>query len=408
MKTVTLYSEKQDCCGCGACANICPKGAIGLVPDDDGFLYPVIDHTRCVGCGLCQSVCGFQKMPPDRVPEKAYAAANQERETLLKSASGGVAAVLAQTVLQRGGVVVGCAMKRCEDVLQPMHIAVEKPEELVALQGSKYVQSYIGNTYTQVRDYLKQGREVFFVGTPCQVAGLRGFLGKQDHPGLLTADIICHGVPSAGFFQSYIAELERELKGTVQDYRFRDKSTGWGLRAGVYYRDSWGKSRHRLLPVKAASYYALFLQGQTYRESCYSCPFATGARSGDITLGDYWGIGQVHPSYLRENGGELYEGEGISCVLVNTPRGEAALKQAEEHLTLLQSDVPKVQQGNDQLNHPSPRGEDRQTLLQLYREHGYRAVECWYRKRLGIKWYRYALQSRIPPKLRARLKRIRN
>lgn len=400
-----LFSEKASCCGCGACANACPKDAIQLQPDENGFLYPVIDPARCVDCGLCKKVCGFQNICPEELPLAAYAAADRNRGQQLRSASGGVAAVLARSVVEQGGIVFGCSMENRDGQLYPVHIGVENAAQLFKLQGSKYVQSSMEDAYRQAKAALQAGRKVLFTGTPCQIAGLRGYLGQKDNPNLLTVDIICHGVPNRAFFQSYIETLGQELHGTVTAFSFRDKATGWGLRAGVTYEDHRGKERYRLLPAKASSYFALFLQGQTYRNSCYNCPYAQGSRVGDLTLGDYWGIGQAHPEYLHCNGGELREEDGISCVLVNTSRGAGALEQVGEALTLLPTAFEQVQRGNDQLRHPCPEGQDRQRILTVYRQQGYGAVERWYRKRMGIRWYRYALQARIPPKLRAWLKR---
>ena len=405
METELLIGEKANCCGCGACVNACPKGAIRLRPDENGFLYPEIDPELCVDCGLCKKACGFQNIRPETLPLAAYAGAVRERQQLLRSASGGVAAALSRSVVEQGGVVFGCAMESREGNLCPAHAAAENMEQLPGLQGSKYVQSYIGDTYRQAKEALQAGRQVLFTGTPCQIAGLRGYLGQKDYPNLLTVDIICHGVPSNALFRAYLKLLEGELRGNITNFTFRDKATGWGHRMGVTYRSQSGKLRYRLIPAKASSYFGLFLQGQIGRDSCYSCPYAQGSRVGDLTLGDYWGIAQAHPEYLQEQGGALREGDGISCLLVNTPKGAESIRQIEETVTLLPSEFEKVQQGNDQLQHPCPRGADREKVLELYRQKGYGAVEHWYRKRLGIRWYRYAIQMRIPPKLRALLKR---
>lgn len=376
-----------------------------MKPDEHGFLYPVIDAGLCVECGLCKKVCGFQNIRPEEMPLEAYAAAGKEREQQLRSASGGVAAVLARCVVEQGGIVFGCSMENRDGQLCPAHIGVEDAAELSKLQGSKYVQSSIGDTYKQAKAALQAGRPVLFTGTPCQIAGLRGYLGQKEYPNLLTADIICHGVPNKAFFQAYIATLEKELRGCVTAFSFRDKATGWGLRAGVTYKDRRGRVRYRLLPAKSSSYFGLFLKGQTYRKSCYSCPYAQGCRAGDLTLGDYWGVGEAHPDYLQDHGGALEEKDGISCVLVNSQKGADALRQVEKDLVLLPTEFEKVQQGNDQLRYPCPEGQDRQQILAMYRQEGYSAVERWYRKTMGLQWYRYALQARIPPKLRAWLKK---
>lgn len=377
-KEVILFENKQDCCGCGACANICPKQAIELQADAFGFPYPVIDDDKCVGCGLCKEACGFQKPNEAPVSSAAYAVQANNDDLLEKSASGGVFAMLAQEILTQGGAVVGCAWDMSHGVLTPCHIMIESSAELSRLQGSKYVQSRTGDIFKQVKTALESGRQVLFSGTPCQVDGLKSFLRGKSYPNLLTVDVICHGTPNEQMFADYIRALEKKLKGTVLDFRFRDKSKGWGLNGSVTYRDQDGKVRTEILPAGKSSYYSLFLASETYRESCYRCPYACLQRTGDLTLGDFWGIEKQHPNALTENGGDLSVGKGISCVLVNTEWGRAWLHTLGAEANMLSSRPEAVIADNMQLKHPSVPGKQRDKILNMYRKKGYSAVDRWF------------------------------
>jgi coenzyme F420-reducing hydrogenase beta subunit len=184
------------------------------------------------------------------------------------------------------------------------------------------------------------------------------------------------------------------------NFTFRDKRTGWGHRAGVTYRDKRGKLRYRLLPAKASSYFGLFLQGQTCRDSCYRCPYACLSRVADLTLGDYWGIEKEHPEYLSDHGGTLRKESGISCVLVNTAIGEAMLSRFGEGLELLPSEPERVARQNSQLRQPSAEGKNREEVLRIYRQQGYDGIEKWFRKWLGPKRYVFNLWYKLPKGLR--------
>ncbi len=401
---IELFTEEQDCCGCGACMNVCPRNAITMQENKQGFLYPVITPALCIGCNLCSRVCAYQKENRQEKPvQTAWAAAAKDAALVKKSASGGIFAAAARYVLWQGGIVYGCSMENVQQSLRPMHIAVEREEDLVKLQGSKYVQSDMGTTYSDVKQMLHTGRRVLFSGTPCQVAGLRAFLGS-DYENLITIDIICHGVPSDAFFQGYIQTLEKKLGGRIVDFKFRDKSSGWDYKMRVTYEKN-GKLKDKLIPVGLSSYYKLFLESDLCRESCYSCVYAKGSRSGDWTIGDYWKIDKQHPEALTKNGGNLEEEEGISCILVNTEQGAYFLKELAQDLKLNESAFRKVAEINDQLRHPSVKTERHGKVMELFEQGGYEAVERWYNKSLGWKRLAYYGWYKLPRSIRSRLKK---
>lgn len=379
-----LSKGKENCCGCGSCVLVCPKQAISMEPQELGCLYPKIDHTMCVDCGLCQRSCAYQNSAnQNSAAISAYAAAANDTALLRESASGGVFASVAKQILREGGVVFGCSLEKVNGSLVPMHISIEREADLHKLQGSKYVQSDLGNSLPRIRDLLAQKRVVLFSGTPCQVDALRYYLLKADTTGLFTIDIICHGVPSAELFGGYLAEMKA---GEVESFRFRDKTLGWGLNAGYVSRDRHGHTKTHLLPPGISSYYTYFLSGETYRESCYSCRYACANRVGDITIGDFWGIEQEHPELLKENGGKIDETKGVSSILVNTEKGRKLLELCGEELRTMASIPEKVIKWNRQLRMPSSHTMVREELIRTYETDGYSGVERHFRKNLGIRY----------------------
>ena len=405
MGRIVLFESKESCCGCGACLNICPKGAISMKEDEYGFNYPHIDYTLCVGCGQCKKVCSYQDASVVmHKPIAAYAAAGTEPELVKLSASGGIFASLAERILECGGVVYGCAFSKKDGNLYPEHIRVTKKSELFKVQGSKYVQSAVGNSYRNVKSDLRSGKKVMFSGTPCQVAALNGFLGKEDKTNLLTIDIICHGTPSSKLFQDYIRELSQSIKGTITDFKFRDKAGGWGLKGAVYYTDSHNRSKKRLIPVELSSYYSLFLKSETYRENCYSCRYASKKRSSDITIGDHWGVENEHPEYSQKNGGKFDFSKGISCVLINTENGQKWIEKLNPHISFCESTFEQIQKRNQQLKAPSQHTQIRGKVLNLYSEKGYAAVNEWYYNVLGLKKYVYEVWNLLPRKFQLLIK----
>lgn len=392
-----LYQNKSDCCGCGACVNVCPRNAIKMVADECGFLYPKIDDDLCVGCRKCTTVCAFQNINEENTPLSTYAAVSKNKEQSVKSASGGIFASLAEDFINKGGVVFGASFDEDRGVL---HQRVDKIENLYLLQGSKYVQSKIGSTYKEAKKLLTAGEKVLFSGTPCQVAGLRSYLGKE-YDGLLTVDIICHGVPSEKIFQSYLHFIEDKYKGKLTYFTFRDKNIGWGINGKAIFETPSGKKKNVTLWQSGSSYLFYFIKGWIYRENCYQCKYAGAHRPGDITLGDYWGIEKQHPEYL--NGADGWdESNGISVVIANTLKGLEVLNEIDG-LEMRSSTFEKAAYGNKQLMHPSEKGK-RQEILEQYRIGGWDALENRYQKKIGIRKYASQVKALIPLKMKRWLK----
>lgn len=389
-----LLKTKENCYGCGACENICPANAIFMRRDDDGFLYPHIDNDACRECGLCEDVCiSGKKLDHGREPLAVYAAVNRSKSILENSASGGVFAAIAKYVMEKDGVVFGCAYN---ESLKAEHICIDAEADIPKLQGSKYVQSDMNNCFLKVKKYLSAGRAVLFSGTPCQIAGLKSYLNR-NYDRLITVDLICHGVPSAAFLKGYIRWLEFKLQGRVTDMNFRDKSRGWGLLEKITYEKK-GAVRKKLIPPILSYYYGYFINGDTYRESCYICRYANENRQGDFSMGDYWGIKEIHP--------ELDAKAGVSVLLVNSPKGMKMMGDLSSRLQLTKTTLAQARARNGQLRKPAPRSPQREAILKTFREKGFRSVADGYYKNMRRKILVFRMKKIIPRRVKKAAKNI--
>ena len=334
MTDYLISGEKEKCYGCGACEKACPKNAISLYSDSEGFLYPCLDKELCIECGRCKAVCPYDNSPRKQEPRAVYAAQNANEQRLLKSSSGGMFFVFAEAVLSKGGAVAGCVF---DENLKAVHIVTEDMAAVEAMQGSKYVQSDLQNVFVQIKERLERGQQLLFTGTPCQVDGLKCFLGKQ-YSNLLTIDIICHGVPSPLLLKEYIASLESK-KGKVSQLKFRNKArNGWRSEGTVTFENGKTKS---FSPYRDSYYNLYYLRNCASRMSCYECKYASPKRVGDITIGDFWNASD----FLDE---AVYKG-GISVVLVNTSKGEEAFEAVSDRINMYESDIKTAQKGNARL-----------------------------------------------------------
>ncbi|MDD4320924.1 MAG: Coenzyme F420 hydrogenase/dehydrogenase, beta subunit C-terminal domain [Acidaminococcaceae bacterium] len=393
---IELFKEKIECCGCAACMNICPELAITMKTDENGFIYPNINADLCIECGLCLKTCAYQNIPSTaNKPFGTYVAVNKNKTVLLNSSSGGIFAALASIIFEKKGVVFGCAFN---ENMEPKHICVDNSSDLKTIQGSKYVQSNIATTYTEVKHFLQQGKFVLYTGTPCQIAGIKSYLGK-GYDNLITADIICHGVSSEAFFKGYIKHLEEKLKGKVIDFKFRDKSRGWGLRGKVVFEKN-GALREKFIEPIESYYYKYFLVGDIYRENCYECKYANGRRQGDLTMGDYWGIEKFHPVIETQN--------GVSVLLVNSSKGMALLPKLGNYLDLTSSTFEQARAENEQLRQPTSKSKNREVILKTWREGGYRAVADKYNKENKRQLMMFRIRRFIPIPIKELIKSVIN
>lgn len=392
MQEINLYSHKKDCCGCAACASACKNKAIDMKEDKSGFVYPSINTKKCIGCRVCVNVCAYKKLKKENNILESYAAQNKNRKIAKKSASGGISSAIAESFLKNGGMIAGCAWIKKNSKLQAEHILIDKWEEAYRLQGSKYVQSNTQMIYIKIRKELENGKKILFTGTPCQVAAIKKFIPLQLQEKLYTIDIICHGVPGNRMFQDYLDFLKN--KNEIIDFQFRDKTKGWGLNASYTIK---GKRRNikTVIPNNLSSYYTYFLESEIYRESCYYCEYASYHRVGDCTIGDFWGVEEEYPQYLRKNGGLFEEKEGISCILINSEKGKILISDAK-NIQKYPADFERIAKWNQQLEHPAvPKNDRREKLLEIYNRNGYKELEKIFQKDQGWKRYGRKLKWKI-------------
>lgn len=319
-------TQKNNCCGCSACASICPRACITMRSDSEGFAYPKVDETKCIECGMCETVCPLiSKSKSIEGDSKGYIAYSKNEKERLNSSSGGVFYEIAKKVILSGGVVFGAAFNEHHLV---NHVMVDKIDDLSLLQGSKYLQSSIGNAYRDVESYLKDDREVLFVGTACQVAGLKGFL-RKDYKKLITVDVLCHGVPSPKVWAKYLEEISHNRK--IISISFRDKETGWkNYSVNIQYDNGTSEKMKYWDNI----YMRLFLENLSLRPSCYVCKYKGIPRESDITLGDCWGVENHSP--------EMDDNKGTSIVLVHSEIGASFLSSIICELKVKEMDIDTV------------------------------------------------------------------
>ncbi len=351
-----INPNERECTACGSCVQKCPKNCISLEKDANGFLLPRVQAENCIHCGLCNRVCPLEQEKIAKTPQsRVFACVHEDPEMLSLATSGGVFGALATHVLEQGGVVYGCAYT---GHLQATHIRVETKDALRRLYGSKYLQSNVANTFRECETDLKAGRRVLYSGTPCQIAGLKQFL-QTRYSNLLTVDIVCHGVASQDYFDKFIAYLEEKAGATCTDYSFRSKkNAGWSVAGMADFQKPNGNHFQKKQYYFSNYYYYHYLSCSVYRESCYSCKYASLQREGDITLGDFWGIEGLSIPLSVE--------KGCSLVLANN----AAAADLLEQLPLEMTEVPMetAVKHNHQLSAPSQPRLDREELLRAHRE----------------------------------------
>ena len=277
----------NNCCGCGACANKCPKNAIRMQPNQEGFLHPEIERGLCVECGACENVCpGLSPATTGNNNPKAFVVQHKDDDIRYQSTSGGAFTAIAEEVIRRGGVVFGAVMSEQFNV---RHEQVENLEGLARFRNSKYVQSDIGLTYQETKKCLEFNKLVCFSGTPCQINGLKKYLGRE-YANLITVDVVCKSVPSPLIFSKYI-RFKEESEGRIYDVVFRDKKRGFLYCTMAHYSSLKNKQAGHSIYRRGSEsdeWLRLFLSGKISRRSCSTCPFQTSDRVSDFTLGDIW------------------------------------------------------------------------------------------------------------------------
>ncbi len=315
--------NKEKCSGCGACAQSCSLNCIQLKTDKEGFWYPSVDTNICVNCGRCEKVCPClnESVSAKIGNTEVLGVKNNSDEVRFNSSSGGVFTALAKQIFNMNGIVFGVAMSA--DNKTAHHIQINSIEEIHRLQGSKYIQSEVGNAYIETKNHLDNGKFVLFSGAPCQIKALNLFLGKE-YDNLITAEVICHGVPSTLLWHKYVNYIESTTGSIIEKVNFRSKKYGWKS-FGTAYCD-----RNRKYVFKfhfEDPFFRLFLKNICLRPSCYDCLAKDGKSGADISLGDFWGIEKVAPNFD--------DNRGVSMVLIHTKKGRVFFDSVAEDFEFL-------------------------------------------------------------------------
>ena len=354
--------------------------------DEYGFYRPQIDNSKCISCGKCSRTCPECNDLPINQPLDVYAAINKDFAVLTRSASGGIFYALAESVIAEGGCVFGAML---DGQFQVKHICVEKIENLPLLQKSKYVQSFIGNSYKIALDKLKNGQKVLFSGTPCQVAAMKSF-ARESCENLILVEVVCHGIPSQKMFNDYVKNLEKE-NGTLKEYIFCYKRKILnGMNKFLFYRTE------RIKHVKnwpQDSYHTFFMESKNYQECCYTCKFARAKRVADLTLCDYWSWENYHRS-------DFSIGSTVSGICVNTVQGKTALEKILPKLNIAKSSFESLSRHNGCLIMPTTRPLLRNSFMDEWLSKGYPFIENRYKKDSRFRILRSHLLMLLPENLK--------
>lgn len=344
--------EKERCTACFACYNACPKKCI-IQENDNNAIYPVINEEMCIDCKKCVSVCPQKNKIKTNKPIKAYAAWSLNPEIRETSSSGGIATQLYENCLKNGWLVVGT---KFDENFKLNYTLTDSLEDVKKFKGSKYVQSNVNDIYIEIKEKLDKNINVLFIGLPCHVAGLKGYLNKE-YNNLVTIDLICHGVSPNSYLQEHIKHIEGVTNKRADEITFREENK---KQLRVYSKDE------KIYEEKSCfdPYYRGFLTGTYNRESCYNCSFANIYRVSDITLGDFWGLGTEIPfNHSTE--------KGVSLVLINSNKGEEVINKAKEQLFLEQRTIEEATKYNNQLSVPSTKSKQYDYFAKLKKKYNF-------------------------------------
>lgn len=350
-----VICNHDKCTGCAACKDVCPKQCITMQPDDLDALHPVVDESICINCGLCEKTCPNNRELSYKLPHKVLAAWSNDNEVRRTSASGGIACELYHYWIKNGGVATGVVFDRDEGC---HFILLENESDIKAVQNSKYTFSDTAGIYKVVKQKLQAGISVLFIGVPCQVAGLYGFL-KKEYDNLTTVDIICHGMPPATYLEQHIKSIDDKKKEYTHQLFFRDPKY-YTYTYTFTLKNIKGKEFYNKKVLTRDNYQLGYHRALIYRENCYSCNYARKERISDLTIGDFSGLGRFAPFE--------YDKHNVSCILENTDKGSALLKKLNGALSMFERPACEAFEVEKQLKSPSVKHSRRSIFEKVYRK----------------------------------------
>ncbi len=367
-----MICDSNACTGCGACQYACGFEAITMICDEFGFEYPQINSKSCINCGSCKRVCINNSKPEFRLPKHIYAGCSKEEEIRNTSTSGGIATAISREFILRNGVVFGCTFDK---ELNLIYKKADRIDQLKCFQGTKYVQSKLGDVFKQVKNEIERGKQVLFIGTPCQVAGILNFMGLKSQ-NLTAMSFVCGGVPSTKYMKDYISSI---YSGRVDDMKFRNNEI-YGTVLNFNEKTVFEEKRWHSV------YFRAFDEHLSLRESCFHCQFAQKMRVGDITIGDFWGLENSRIFNMEERK------KGVSLIMTTTEKGEKLIQEYKDVLLIEEHTLDEACKENPRLLSPTMKNKNVEEFRVRYRKFGFtKAVNSL----VGRKYEIYIAKSKL-------------
>ena len=385
-----VLCKAEDCTGCTACAAVCPVNAIEMKADHEGFLRPVVGES-CILCRKCEATCPMLHLPvPGPAPACAHAVWNSDEDERVKSSSGGFFSLLAHHVLEQGGAVFGAVL---DETMTARHVCARSEEEMAPMRGAKYVQSDLGDSFRQAKELLDAGTPVLFSGVPCQVDGLKHYLGR-NYENLLTCDLVCHGVASPAVLRAWLGGLEAARGSKITGVRFKDKSHGW---SHPWLTVTFADGQVYTEDFNLTGYGRGFGMQLFLRPACPVCKYASTSRPADFTLADYWGLDPKLKLPVERD-------KGVSMVLVNSARGQVVYDALSERFGQIDRPLAEAVTGNPRLESPLKANSKRGAFFAAFTAMPFSAVE---KKFLALPPLHYRVAAKVlTPGMKDKLRKI--
>lgn len=360
-----ISGTESECCGCGACVEVCPTNCISFAENNETFLFPKIDRSKCVSCKKCENVCPFNKPRENKItPKSIFFGVHKNKETVFKSSSGGAFSSVGKILLKDGYTVCGVKWNG----LKVVNSFADNEKDFEKFRKSKYILSDTNRCFSKIKNMLSQGEKVLFVSTPCQVEALKNFLTKPSE-NLFTIDLVCHGGPGQKLFDIYIEETEKTHKNKIKEYSFRNKEPLKGRINTRSAKITFENGKEIITDAKKDPFLRAYYSRLFFRKSCLKCPFANLNRPGDITLGDGWGA--------EKTDNRLNPETGVSLIIINSDKGEKLLERIykEGNMELFPISESEATAGNSALLHPTPRHRNREKFFENLKKGFYPSVK---------------------------------